>query len=334
MKAVALQATRSVQGLLEPVQPSRRGVNETLTIGDLVVRRLGFGAMSLTGPGVWGNPRDPGSARKVLRRAVELGVNFVDTADSYGPETGELLIAEALRPYPPDLVVATKGGFRRPGPGRWEPEGRPEHLHRACEGSLRRLGLDRIDLYQLHTVDPDVPLEESVGALAELERQGKIRHVGLSNVSVDELDRARGIIEIVSVQNRYNLVDRRADAVLRRCEAEGLAFVCWLPLVKGLVSRSTALRRLGRAHEATAAQLALAWLLHRSALTLPIPGTASPRHLDENVGALGVRLSEAEWTALDEYRPSTPERLRTEARRAARRAAGAVRRASAGRRRA
>jgi pyridoxine 4-dehydrogenase len=307
-------------------------VNETLTIGDLVVRRLGFGGMSLTGPGVWGEPRERDSGRKVLRRALELGVNFVDTADSYGPEANEQLIAEALRPYPPELVVATKGGYRRPGPGRWEADGRPEHLRRACEGSLRRLGLERIDLYQLHTVDPHVPLEESVGALAELQRQGKIRHVGLSNVSVDQLDRARRIVEIVSVQNRYNLVDRRGDAVLRRCEADGLAFICWVPLVKGRLGRSTGLRSLGRAHGATAAQLALAWLLHRSAVTLPIPGTGSLRHLEENVGALDIRLSEAEWAALDEYRPSALERLRTEVRRSARRAAGAVRRVSARRR--
>jgi aryl-alcohol dehydrogenase-like predicted oxidoreductase len=304
-------------------------VTETLTIGDLVVRRLGYGAMSLTGPGVWGNPSDASAARTVLRRAVELGVNFIDTADSYGPEASELLIAQTLRPYPPDLVVATKGGFRRPGPGRWHPDGRPEHLHRACEGSLRRLGLEQIDLYQLHTVDPRVPFEESVGALAELRRHGKIRHVGLSNVSIEDVERARKIVEIVSVQNRYNLVDRRAEGVLRHCEAEGVAFVCWVPLEKGRIGRSSAMRHVAASHEATTAQIALAWLLHRSAVTLPIPGTASLEHLEENMRAFDVRLSPAEWAAFDEYRPSQLERLSRETRRTARRAVGAFRRVSA-----
>jgi pyridoxine 4-dehydrogenase len=304
-------------------------VTETLTIGDLVVRRLGYGAMSLTGPGVWGNPRDASAARTVLRRAVELGVNFIDTADSYGPEASELLIAKTLRPYPPDLVVATKGGFRRPGPGRWHADGRPEHLHRACEGSLRRLGLEQIDLYQLHTVDPRVPFEESVGALAELRRQGKIRHVGLSNVSIEDVERARKIVEIVSVQNRYNLVDRPAEGVLRHCEAEGLAFVCWVPLEKGRIGRSSAMRHVAASHEATTAQIALAWLLHRSAVTLPIPGTGSLEHLEENMRALDVRLPESEWAALDEYQPGQLERLRRETRRAARRVVVAFRRVSA-----
>jgi aryl-alcohol dehydrogenase-like predicted oxidoreductase len=307
-------------------------VTETLTIGDLVVRRLGYGAMSLTGPGVWSGPCDASSARAVLRRAIELGVNFIDTADSYGPEASELLIAEALRPYPRDLVIATKGGFRRSGPGRWQPDGRPEHLYRACEGSLRRLGLERIDLYQLHTVDARVPFEESVGALAELRRQGKIRHVGLSNVSIEEVERARRIVEIASVQNRYNLLDRRADGLLRHCEAEGLAFICWIPLEKGRIGRSSAIRHVAGSHQATAAQIALAWLLHRSAVTLPIPGTASLEHLEENMRAFDVRPSPAEWAALDQYRPSQLDRLRRETRRTARRAVGAFRRVSARRR--
>jgi pyridoxine 4-dehydrogenase len=327
MTVAALQAILSVQAFLDAVQSTRPDVSEELRIGDTVVRRLGFGAMSLTGAGVWGSPRDPGSARRVLRRALELGVNFIDTADSYGPEVNELLIAEALRPYPPELVIATKGGFRRPGPARWRPDGRPEHLRQACEGSLRRLGAEQIDLYQLHTVDPAVPLQESVGALAELQREGKVRHVGLSNATVEQVERARKIAPIVSVQNRYNLADRAREDALRLCEQEGMVFICWAPLAKGRVGRSTALRRIARAQEATPTQIALAWLLHRSPATLPIPGTASPDHLEQNVGALAVRLSQAELDALDELRPTRLERLSREARRAARRAAGAVRRA-------
>jgi pyridoxine 4-dehydrogenase len=321
-----------VQAFLRPVHRLSPLMNEQLRIGDLVVRRLGFGAMSLTGAGVWGSPRDRDSARRVLRRAMELGVNFIDTADSYGPDVSEQLIAETLRPYPPDLVIATKGGFRRPGPGRWRPDGRPDHLLQACEGSLRRLGVEQIDLYQLHTVDPGVPLEESVGALAELQRVGKIRHVGVSNVTAEQLERARKIVPIVSVQNRFNLADRSRKRVLCLCEREAIAFVCWAPLDKGRVARSTALGRIAQAHEATPAQVALAWLLHHSPATLPIPGTVSPEHLEENVRTVEVRLSQAEVQALDELRPSAVERLGREARRTARRAVGAVRRASERRR--
>jgi aryl-alcohol dehydrogenase-like predicted oxidoreductase len=300
-------------------------LDETLVIGaELAVRRLGYGAMRLTGRGIWGEPRTPDEARAVLRRAVQLGVNFIDTADSYGPEVSERLIADALRPYPADLVVATKGGYRRPGPGRWQPDGQPEHLRRACEGSLRRLGLERIDLYQLHTVDPNVPFEDSVGALADLQREGKIGHVGLSNVSVAHLEKARKIVLVKAVQNRYNLVDRGSEDVLRLCEREGIAFICWFPVDRGLLGSSGVLGRIARAHGTSPTQLALAWLLHHSPVALPIPGTSSLEHLEENVAALGVRLTEAERDALDDYTVPRRDRLRRNAKRAFRRAGVAL----------
>ncbi len=267
--------------------------------GELTVRRLGFGAMRITGSGIWGEPRDPDEARRVLRRAVELGVNLIDTADSYGPEVSERLIAEALHPYPDDLVIATKGGMTRSGPGRWGSDGRPEHLREACEGSLRRLRLERIDLYQLHTVDRAVPLEDSVGALAELPRAGKIRLIGLSNVSVGQLDRARELVNVVSVQDRFSLADRHTEDVLEACEAHGLGFIPWFPLATGaLANRDGALAAVAERHRATPVQVGIAWLLARSPVILPIPGTSSVAHLEENVAAAGLELSDTELTEL------------------------------------
>jgi pyridoxine 4-dehydrogenase len=270
----------------------------TITIGgDLVVRRMGFGAMRLTGPGILGEPEDPDEARRVLRRAVELGVNFIDTADSYGPEVSERLIAEALHPYPEDLVIATKGGLTRTGrSGAWPPDGRPEHFREACEGSLRRLRLDRIDLYQLHRVDPKVPLEESVGALAALLEEGKLRHVGLSNVEPDQLDAAREIVPVVSVQNRYSAWDRHSDPMVDLCERDGLAFIPWWPLGAGHVPSD--LQRVTDARGATPFQVALAWLLRRSPVMLPIPGTSSVAHLEENLAAAALELSDEEFAAI------------------------------------
>jgi pyridoxine 4-dehydrogenase len=274
----------------------------TFTIGgDLEVRRLGFGAMRITGKGIWGPPDDPDECKRVLRRVVELGVNLIDTADSYGPEVSENLIAEALHPYPDGLVIATKGGLRRTGPGQWPRDARPERLKECCEGSLRRLRVDRIDLYQLHSPDPKVPLEESIGALAELQREGKIRHIGVSNVSVDELERARELVDVVSVQNRYSLVERDQEDVLDACEQLGIGFIPWFPLATGDLARPGGpLDELARAHDATPSQLALAWLLARSPVVLPIPGTASVEHLEENVAAAELRLEPAELERLAE----------------------------------
>ncbi|MBV8159982.1 MAG: aldo/keto reductase [Acidimicrobiia bacterium] len=273
----------------------------TVALGERTVRRLGFGAMRITGPGIWGPPEDHDEAVAVLRRAVELGVNLIDTADSYGPEVSEDLIAAALHPYPEDLVIATKGGLVRPGPGQWEPDGRPEHLRQACEGSLRRLRLERIHLYQFHRPDPQVPFEESLGALADLRAEGKIAHVGLSNVTVDELAHARGVLPIVSVQNRYNIVERADEDVLQACGQEGLAFIPWFPLKTGdLADGGGAAAEVAEHHGATPAQVALAWLLAHSPAVLPIPGTRSVAHLDENVAAAHLRLSEDELALLDD----------------------------------
>lgn len=271
-----------------------------LTIGgDLVVARIGFGAMRLCGSGVWGGPRDPEAARMVLRRAIELGVTLVDTADAYGPEVNEQLIAETLHPYPEGLVIATKGGLTRPRPGAWENDGRPEYLRAACDGSLRRLKLERIDLYQLHAPDPRVPFEESIGALADLRAEGKIRHIGISNVSVDELRRARRLVPIVTVQNRYNYADRSSEEVLRECEREVITFLPWYPLEAGGSASSTGtLARIAARHNASPAQIAIAWLLARSPITLPIPGTSSVAHLEENVTAIRIRLSPPELAEL------------------------------------
>lgn len=271
-------------------------------LGDLVVRRMGFGAMRITGEGIWGEPPDREGAKRVLRRALELDVNLFDTADSYGPEVSERLIGEALHPYPDGVVIATKGGLTRGGPGQWGTDGRPEHLRAACEGSLGRLRVERIDVYQLHAPDHRVPFEESVGALAELRSEGKVRHVGLSNVSVRQLEQAQEIVPIVSVQNRYSVTDRGAEDVLEACERAGLGFLPWFPLAAGRATRPGGpLDRLAEAHGATQAQIALAWLLGRSPVTLPIPGTSSVEHLEENVAAARIQLADdelAELTAL------------------------------------
>jgi pyridoxine 4-dehydrogenase len=275
--------------------------------GDLEVFRLGFGAMRITGPGVWGPPAPPtpasgpSGARELLRRVVDRDVNLIDTADSYGPDVSENLIAEALRPYPENLVIATKGGFERPGPGQWEPNCRPDRLKRCCEASLRRLRLERIDLYQLHTVDPKVPIEDSVGALAELQEEEKIRHIGLCNVGVEEIERAQEIAPIVSVQNQYNVVNRASEDVLRFCQEAGLAFLPYFPLAVGELAESgTALAEIASGHGATPAQVALAWLLQHSPVTLPIPGTSSISHFDENREAAELELEDDELEALDE----------------------------------
>ena len=263
--------------------------------GELSVRRLGFGAMRITGSGIWGEPDDHDGALAVLRRTLELGVNLIDTADSYGPEVSENLIAEALHPYPDELVIATKGGLTRPGPGRWERDCRPERLRECCERSLRRLRVDRIDLYQLHTVDPEVPFEASVEALAELREEGKIRLVGLSNVQVEHLERALEIVPIASVQNRYNLEDRASEDVLAACEERGIGFIPWFPLATGSLARPGGpLDEIAERHDATPSQIALAWLLARSPVMLPIPGTGSVEHLEENVAAAQVELSDDE----------------------------------------
>jgi pyridoxine 4-dehydrogenase len=273
---------------------------DTFTIGgELEVRRLGFGAMRITGDGIWGPPDDPEEARRLLRRVVELGVNLIDTADSYGPEVSENLIAEALHPYPDGLVIATKGGLRRTGPGEWPRDARPERLRGCCEGSLRRLRLDRIDLYQLHAPDPEVPLEDSIGALRDLQEEGKIRHIGVSNVSTDQLARARALVDVVTVQNRYNLADRHAEDVLEHCAEAGIGFIPWFPLATGdLARRGGALDDLARTHEATPGQLALAWLLARSPVMLPIPGTSSVEHFEENLAAAELSLDPEELERL------------------------------------
>ena len=272
----------------------------TLTLGDLNVRRLGFGSMRLAGEGVWGAPDDPEAAKAVLRRAVELRIDLIDTADSYGPYVAENLIREALHPYPDGLVIATKAGLERTGPGEWPRNGRPDHLRAAVHGSLNRLAVERIDLLQLHAVDPKVPFEESLGALIELRDEGKIRHLGISNVSVDELDRAQAMTDVVSVQNRFNLQDRRSEDVLEACAERGLAFIPWFPLAAGPLARPGGpLDRIAERHDATPSQIALAWLLHRSPAMLPIPGTSSIDHLEENVGAAQIALTDGDLAELN-----------------------------------
>jgi aryl-alcohol dehydrogenase-like predicted oxidoreductase len=287
---------------------------ERVTLGgDLTVRRLGLGTMELTGRGTWGEPRDPAGARALLRRARELGVELFDTADSYGPEVSERLVADALHPYG-GIVVATKGGLTRQGPSLWSRNCRPGHLRSSCEGSLRRLRVDCIDLYQLHAVDPRVPVEESLGALAELQQQGKIRHIGVCNVGLAQLERALVAAAVVSVQNRYNAADRRSEAVLERCEQLGIAFVPWAPLDGGSLSGVRGrLGRIARRHGATDAQIALTWLLHRSPLVVPIPGTRSVEHLEENLGAASLELGPEDLAAL-----ASPVRAGLSARRLAR----------------
>jgi pyridoxine 4-dehydrogenase len=268
--------------------------------GDLTVNRLGYGAMRITGAGIWGEPKDRKEALKVLQRAIELGVNFIDTADSYGPEVSENLIAEALHPYPKDLVIATKGGFARSGPNKWEAVGRPEYLRQCVEMSLRRLNVERIDLYQLHRIDPKVPVEESLGALKDFQKAGKIRHIGLSEVSVEEIAQAGKTVPIVSVQNQYNLSDRRHEKVLKYCEQHKLAFIPWFPVAAGkLAQPDGVLDQAAKQHHASVAQLSLAWLLYHSPVILPIPGTSSVKHVEENIAAAKVHLSPEEWKAIE-----------------------------------
>ena len=268
--------------------------------GDLPVVRLGFGAMQLPGPGVWGPPRDHGEALRVLRRAIELGVTFIDTADSYGPLISEQLIHEALHPYPADVVIATKAGLTRQGPGIWTPVGRPAYLRQQCELSLRHLGVERIDLYQLHRIDPQVPLADQLGELKSLQDEGKIRHIGLSEVTVAEIEAAREIVTVTTVQNRYNLADRASEAVLDHCEAHGIGFIPWFPLATGDLARPGGpLDTAAAQHGVTPSQLALAWLLRRSPVMLPIPGTSRVAHLEENVAAAAITLTDTEFRALE-----------------------------------
>jgi pyridoxine 4-dehydrogenase len=274
---------------------------DTFTIGgELEVRRLGFGSMRITGDGIWGEPPDPAGARELLRRVVQDGVNLIDTADSYGPDVSENLIAEALHPYPDDLVIATKAGLARPGPNQWVPSGRPDRLKRCCEDSLRRLKLERIDLYQFHRVDPEVPIEDSVGAFVELQQEGKIRLIGVSNVDGEELERAQQIADVVSVQNRYSFADRSSDEVLAACAEQGLAFLPWAPIEVANASKlGEALAEVARAHDASQVQVAIAWLLARSPVILPIPGTSSIAHFEENLEAAQLELSQEELDSLE-----------------------------------
>lgn len=269
--------------------------------GDLTVNRLGFGAMRLTGEGIWGEPKDPAEAKRVLRRAVELGIQFIDTADSYGPEVSERLIGETLSPYAKGLVIATKGGLTRQGPNQWLPVGRPEYLRQCVEMSLRRLKLERIDLYQLHRIDPKVPAEEQFGELKKMQEQGKIRHIGLSEVKPAEIENARKTIRVVSVQNLYNIGNRAHEDTMEYCEKNNLAFIPWFPVAAGkLAQPGGLLDETARKHNATVAQLAIAWLLNRSKVLLPIPGTSSVRHLEENLAAATLKLDDAEWSALEQ----------------------------------
>ena len=281
-------------------QPPSKQSGQFLIGGDLRVTRLGFGAMRITGDGIWGEPADRPEAIRVLRRAVELGINFIDTADSYGPSVSEEIIAEALHPYPVDLVIATKGGFDRPGPNQWVENGKPEHLRSACEGSLRRLRLERIDFYQLHRIDPKVPAEDQLGTLKDLQAQGKIKHIGLSEVSLRQIQHARTIVPIVSVQNRYSIADRGSEDVLEYCEKEKLGFIPWFPLAAGrVVGADSPISRLAARGKATPSQVALAWLLARSPVMLPIPGTSKVKHLEENVAAAELSIDANTMRELD-----------------------------------
>src|ERR1700744_334254 len=284
-----------------PTKTTHADLNETFALGgDLTVRRLGYGAMRITGDGIWGYPKNPDEAKKVLRRAVELGVNFIDTADSYGPYVSEELIGEALHPYAKGLIIATKAGLARTGPNQWQPLGRPEYLHQEVEMSLRRLKVERIDLWQLHRIDPKVPVEESLAPIKKLQEQGKILHVGLSEVKPHEIDQARKFIEIVSVQNQYNLGDRQHEDVVDYCTKHNLGFIPWFPVAGGKLPRPGGpLDAMAKKHEATIAQLWLAWLLHRSPVMLPIPGTSSVKHLEENIAAASLKLEPNEWNEIE-----------------------------------
>lgn len=296
VNTITAQSSRSAN--IRPAEASG-----TFVIGDIPVHRLGFGAMQLTGDGVWGEPEDHNEAMAVLRRALDLGINLIDTADSYGPEVSERLIAEALHPYPESLLIATKAGFQRPGPNRWVEDGRPEHLRSAVDGSLRRLKLERIDLLQLHRIDPKVPMEDQIGALVDLQRQGKIRHIGLSEVSVKQIEAVRHITPIVSIQNRYNLVDRNSEDVLEYCTRENLGFIPWFPLATGeLAKQDGPLMRAAKRLNARPAQVALAWLLAKSPVMLPIPGTSRVDHLEENTAAALIELDDSTIKDLENLR--------------------------------
>ena len=286
---------------MPPTTPPDAAASGTFRIaGELPVHRLGYGAMRITGEGIWGPPPDREAARAVVRRAVELGTTLIDTADSYGPDVSEEIIGEALRPYPEDVVVATKAGLTRSGPGEWTPCGRPDHIRAACEGSLKRLGLDTIPLYQLHRIDPEVPVEDSLGTMVELREEGKVRHIGVSEVTVDELHQCQALTPIATVQNRYNLVDREWEDVLDVCTSEGIGFIPWFPLATGsLAEGHDALSAASERLDVAPGAVALAWLLERSPVVLPIPGTGSIDHLEQNVAAAGLRLTDEERTALD-----------------------------------
>src|SRR6058998_589081 len=293
--------TGGLQKIVAAASPSKS--EETFLLGgDLLVNRLGFGAMRLTGEGIWGWPPDRENAKKVLRRAVELGVNFIDTADAYGPETNELLIAEALYPYPKGLIIATKGGSTRAGPGQWAQDGRPEYLSQAVDKSLKRLKLERIDLWQLHRIDRKVPVEESLGAIKKAQDAGKIRHVGLSEVTVAEIEQAKKVVPIVSIQNRYNITDRESEAALNYCQKEKMGFIPWAPIGGGgsrSLSKGNALEAEAKRHNVSVVQLALAWLLQKSPVMLPIPGTSSLAHLEENMAAEKLQLTADEWKRIE-----------------------------------
>lgn len=298
-------ATILAGGLPRLVSATERSTSSFTIGGDLNVNRLGFGAMRLTGEGIWGWPPDRENAKKVLKRALDLGVNLIDTADAYGPEVSELLIAEALHPYPKGLVIATKGGLTRPGPGQWVPDCRPQHLTEAIDKSLKRLKVDRIDVYQLHTVDRHVPIEESLGAIKAARDAGKIRHVGLSNVDVKEIERARKVVPIVSIQNRYNISDRDSEDVLKYCEKEKMGFLPWAPIGgsgHGALSRSNSLEEEAKRRNVTSVQLGLAWLLWKSPVMLPIPGTSKIEHLEQNMAAAKIQLSDDEWKKIESAR--------------------------------
>jgi aryl-alcohol dehydrogenase-like predicted oxidoreductase len=282
-------------------KPNTASAGTLSLAGGLIVNRLGFGAMRITGEGIWGDPKDPAECKRVLRRLLDLNVNFIDTADAYGPEVSENLIAEALHPYPQNLVIATKGGLTRQGPGKWAAVGRAEYLRQCVEMSLRRLKVERIDLYQLHRFDPKVPVEESLGELKKMQEEGKIRSIGLSETTVAEIRRAQEIVTVASVQNKYNIADRAYEEVVDYCATNKIAFIPWFPLAAGeLIKPGGVLDRLAKAHNATTSQVAIAWLLHRSPIMLPIPGTSRVKHLEENVAAAELRLSATEWQSLEE----------------------------------
>jgi aryl-alcohol dehydrogenase-like predicted oxidoreductase len=297
--AAVLAGGSTLLGVASPARAAAKGGSTFTLGGDLPVNRLGYGAMRITGEGIWGWPADRAEARRVLKRAVELGVNLIDTADAYGPETSEMLIAEALHPYPKDLVIATKGGLTRPGPNQWAPNGRPDYLRKCVDDSLKRLRLERIDLYQLHRIDPKVPMEDSLGALKELRDAGKIRHVGLSEVGPAEIERARKTLPIATVQNQYNVMSRGWENALEHCEKQGLGFMPWSPVGGGRSLKGGKLEAVAKAHGASVYQVAIAWLLQRSPVMLPIPGTSSVAHLEENVAAGKLSLTAAEVKSLD-----------------------------------